>query len=180
MTAFDQVKVVILGQDPYHGVGQSHGLAFSVPDGVRVPPSLRNIYKELYNEWFANYRSWSPLIHDGKISGNLTRRAEQWVLLLNAILSVRASQAWSHRDIGREIFTDAIIKQISDQKNWVVFLLRGSFAQSKVSLIDESKHLILKSVHPSPLSAYRGWFGNNHFQKTNEYLQQHWKTPIEW
>lgn len=179
LTPFDDVKVVILWQDPYHGAGQAMGLSFSVPDGIPLPPSLRNIYKELHDEGFANYQSGSPLIHNGKISWDLTRRAEQWVLLLNSILTVRANQAASHSQIWRQQFTDAVISKISLQKEWVVFLLRWSYAQSKKVLIDTSKHKILETVHPSPLSAHRGWFGCNHFSLTNDYLTSLNKDPIQ-
>lgn len=170
LTPWDELKVVILWQDPYHGPGQAMGLSFSVPDGVALPPSLRNIYKELHDEWFENYQLWSPLIKNNTISWDLTRRAEQWVLLLNSILTVRANEAASHSKIGRQQFTDAVISQISAQTQGVVFLLRGAYAQSKRVLIDTNKHKILETVHPSPLSAHRGWFWCNHFRLTNEYL----------
>lgn len=178
LTPWDELKVVILGQDPYHGPGQAMGLSFSVPDGVALPPSLRNIYKELHDEWFENYQLWSPLIKNNTISWDLTRRAEQWVLLLNSILTVRAGEAASHSKIWRQHFTDAVIKTISEQKTWVVFLLRGAYAQSKKALIDTHKHTILETVHPSPLSAHRWWFGCNHFTLTNEYLASVGKESI--
>lgn len=166
----DKLKVVILGQDPYHGAGQAHGLCFSVNDGVPLPPSLINIYKEIYDE----YGTPPPQ------SGNLSRWATQGVLLLNATLTVRANIAGSHQNRGWETFTDAVIKCISDTKRNVVFLLWGSYAGRKEALIDSSKHCILKSAHPSPLSAYRGFFGNGHFKKANEYLISTGQTPIEW
>jgi uracil-DNA glycosylase len=169
-TPFDQVKVVILGQDPYHGPNQAHGLAFSVTDQVPTPPSLVNIYKEIK----------SDLGKDIPPSGNLERWAKQGVLLLNATLTVRASQAGSHQNQGWEQFTDAVIKTLSDQKEHLVFLLWGSYAQKKGTVIDTSKHLILKSVHPSPLSAYNGFFGGKHFSQTNDYLKSHGLEPIDW
>lgn len=170
MCPIDQVKVVILGQDPYHGPGQAHGLCFSVNDGVQVPPSLVNIYKEIEDDFGKKMPS----------SGNLDRWAEQGVLLLNATLTVRAHLAGSHQNKGWEEFTDAVIRIISDQKDHVVFLLWGAFAQSKASLIDSGKHLILRAPHPSPLSAHRGFFGCKHFSKTNEYLKSVGLTEIDW
>lgn len=167
---FDKVKVVILGQDPYHGQGQAHGLAFSVPDGVKTPPSLKNIYKEIK----------SDLGIDVPETGNLERWAKQGVLLLNATLTVEASQPGSHQGLGWETFTDAIIKTISEQKEHVVFLLWGKYAQAKKSLIDETKHLILQAPHPSPFSAHTGFFGCKHFSQTNEYLKQYGLSEIEW
>lgn len=164
------VRVVILGQDPYHGPGQAHGLCFSVNDGVPFPPSLKNIFQEIKDETGAEI----PL------SGNLTRWAQQGVFLLNTCLSVRQHQAFSHSGRGWEEFTDAVIRTISERCNNVVFLLWGSPAGKKASLIDASRHLILRSAHPSPLSSYRGFFGNGHFRLTNEYLQQHSLTPIKW
>lgn len=178
LTPWDKVKVVILGQDPYHGPGQAMGLSFSVPDGVALPPSLRNLYKELHDEGFDHYLPWSPLIQNGIISWDLTRRAEQWVLLLNSILTVRANEAASHSKIGRQQFTDAVIHQLSEQKEGIIFLLRGAYAQSKKVLIDTNKHTLLETVHPSPLSAHRGWFGCNHFRLTNEYLASAGKERI--
>ena len=169
-TDFDDVKVVLLGQDPYHNDGQAMGLSFSVPVGVDVPPSLVNIYKEIKAEL-----DISPKTH-----GDLTGWAKQGVLLLNAVLTVRAHQANSHKGKGWEFFTDSIIKKISDKKQGVVFLLWGANARSKKSLIDNKKHLILECAHPSPLSAYNGFFGCGHFIKTNEYLLQQGKTPIDW
>jgi uracil-DNA glycosylase len=167
---FPEIKVVIIGQDPYHGPGQAHGLCFSVPDGIPIPPSLRNIYKEIEND----------LGIAAPASGNLVRWAQQGVFLLNATLTVRAHQAGSHQKKGWEIFTDAVIQRIADQKEHVVFLLWGAYAQNKTALIDQSKHLILKSVHPSPLSASRGFFGNHQFSQTNSYLKEHGLEPIQW
>ncbi|MBE5754920.1 MAG: uracil-DNA glycosylase [Clostridiales bacterium] len=169
-TSFDNLKVVLLGQDPYHNEGQAMGLSFSVPDGIQVPPSLVNMYKELYAE-----TGIPP-----KNTGNLSGWAKQGVLLLNAVLTVRAHQANSHKGKGWEFFTDAIIKKISDQKEHVVFLLWGGNARSKKPLIDTNKHLVLECAHPSPLSAYNGFFGCGHFVKTNEYLIKHGIQPIDW
>ena len=169
-TDFDDVKVVLLGQDPYHNDGQAMGLSFSVPVGVDVPPSLVNIYKEIKAE----------LDIPPKTHGDLTGWAKQGVLLLNAVLTVRAHQANSHKGKGWEFFTDSIIKKISDKKQGVVFLLWGANARSKKPLIDSKKHLILECAHPRPLSAYNGFFGCGHFIKTNEYLLQQGKTPIDW
>lgn len=168
---FDKVKVVIIGQDPYHEPGQAHGLSFSVADGVAFPPSLQNIFKEIQMDTGAPIPS----------SGNLTRWAEQGVLLLNATLTVRAHQAASHQRKGWEQFTDAAIKALSAERENLVFILWGGYARSKAPLIDTSRHLILQSVHPSPLSANRGgWFGNHHFSRCNAYLEQYGITPIEW
>lgn len=167
---FNQLKVVIIGQDPYHGPGQAHGLCFSVREGVDFPPSLRNIFKEI------NADCGSPIPK----SGDLTRWANQGVLLLNATLTVRAHQAGSHQKKGWETFTDAVIKTVSAQKENVVFLLWGAYAQHKAELIDKSKHFILESVHPSPLSASRGFFGNHHFTRANEFLKTKGLTPIQW
>jgi uracil-DNA glycosylase len=169
-TPFDKVKVVILGQDPYHGAGQAHGLCFSVQNGVPPPPSLLNIFKELHED--IGFRIPNH--------GNLTKWAEQGVFLLNASLTVRAGEPMSHAKIGWAPFTDTVIKKISEQKSNVVFLLWGKFAQEKRVLIDESKHLILRAVHPSPLSAYGGFFGCRHFSKTNEYLTSKGIDPIDW
>lgn len=166
----DDVKVVIIGQDPYHGAGQAHGLCFSVPDGEKIPPSLRNIYKELQ----------SDIGKEIPTSGNLEHWAKQGVLLLNATLTVEEGQAGFHQGWGWETFTDKVIKTISKQKEHVVFLLWGKYAQDKANLIDESKHLILKSTHPSPLSAHRGFLGCKHFSKTNEYLKKHSISEIKW
>lgn len=167
---FDDVKVVILGQDPYHGMGQAHGLCFSVNDGVEIPPSLVNIFKEI------NRSLGKPV----PTSGNLTRWAEQGVLLLNATLTVRAHQAGSHQGKGWETFTDAAIKILAEEKDNLVFILWGNYAQRKGAFIDSSKHLVLKSVHPSPLSAFRGFIGNNHFVLGNEYLRSHGIKEIDW
>ncbi len=166
---FTDVKVVIIGQDPYHGDGQANGLCFSVNDDVKIPPSLKNIFKEIQKD----------LGKDMPTSGNLERWAEQGVLLLNAILTVRASKAASHRQKGWEQFTDAVTRLISEKKDNVVFLLWGKYAQQKGEIVDEDKHLILKSAHPSPLSA-KHFFGNRHFSQTNQYLQQYGKEPIDW
>lgn len=167
---FDQVKVVILGQDPYHGPGQANGLAFSVNDNVPVPPSLNNIFKEVQAD-AGRQRS---------ANGNLERWASQGVLLLNAVLTVRAGVANSHQKKGWERFTDTVVHTLAEQKQSLVFFLWGSPAAKKAEFVDPERHLILKSVHPSPLSAERGFFGNHHFTKANEYLQAHGKTPIEW
>ncbi len=167
---FDQVKVVILGQDPYHGPGQAHGLSFSVPDGVRTPPSLQNIYKEIRDD----------LGKDIPTSGNLERWAKQGVLLLNATLTVEMAQANSHQAFGWEKFTDAVIKAISDQKEHVVFMLWGSYARSKSALIDWEKHSILEAPHPSPLSAHRGFLGCKHFSQANSYLKEQGLGEIAW
>lgn len=167
---FDQLKVVILGQDPYHGPGQAHGLCFSVNDGIDFPPSLRNIFKELNGDL-------------GKAipaSGNLTDWARQGVLLLNATLTVRAHQAGSHQKRGWEEFTDAVIHKINAQKEHVVFILWGSYAIRKGEFIDQSKHKVLSSVHPSPLSASRGFFGNKHFSQANSFLINHQLQAIQW
>tara|TARA_R110002167_G_scaffold184846_2_gene385377 strand:+ start:101 stop:769 length:669 start_codon:yes stop_codon:yes gene_type:complete len=169
-TPLEKLKVVILGQDPYHDVGQAHGLAFSVQEGVKVPPSLQNIYKEL----IADLKIKPPQ------TGYLTSWAEQGVLLLNTTLTVEAHKAFSHANNGWEIFTDTVIQKISDDLESVVFLLWGVSARKKASMIDESKHLILESSHPSPLSAYRGFLGCNHFSKCNEYLLVNNKTKINW
>jgi uracil-DNA glycosylase len=170
LCSFKKVKVVILGQDPYHGIGQAHGLAFSVLDGVKTPPSLRNIYKEIK----------SDLGVDVPDTGTLERWAKQGVLLLNATLTVEAGQPGSHQGLGWETFTDSVIKTISHQKEHVVFLLWGNYAEAKAGLIDEKKHLILKTSHPSPLSAYRGFLGCKHFSKTNKYLKQLHLGEINW
>jgi uracil-DNA glycosylase len=167
---FDQLKVVILGQDPYHGPGQAHGLCFSVNDGVEFPPSLRNIFKEIHED------TGAPI----PASGNLTRWAQQGVLLLNATLTVRAHLAGSHQKKGWEQFTDAVIHLVADRLEHVVFILWGNYAISKAGFVDQRKHLVLQSVHPSPLSASRGFFGNHQFSKANKYLQEHGKEPIVW
>lgn len=171
LTPFDKVKVVILGQDPYHGKGQAHGLSFSVPNGVNPPPSLVNIFKEIESDLGVKV---------AKTNGNLDDWARQGVLLLNAILTVRANSPASHRDFGWEKLTNTAIKALSDKKEHLVFLLWGKFAQEKESLIDASKHLILKVPHPSPYSANSGFFGCKHFSKTNDYLLKTGQTPIGW
>lgn len=168
---FQETKVVIIGQDPYHGPGQANGLCFSVKDGIPHPPSLVNIFKEIKTDVEKPYPK----------SGNLERWADQGVLLLNATLTVRAHQAGSHQNKGWETFTDAVIRTVSEQLEGVVFLLWGGFAKKKSTLVDQQKHHILTSGHPSPLSANRGlWFGNQHFSKTNQLLAKMGKTPIEW
>ena len=169
-TPFSKVKVVILGQDPYHGDGQAHGLCFSVPDGIALPPSLVNIYKELSTDLSIPVPS----------SGNLEKWAQQGVLLLNATLTVRANQAGSHQRRGWENFTDEVIRQLSARHSGLVFILWGSYAQAKEALIDTKKHYVLKAVHPSPLSVYRGFFGCRHFSKTNELLVMNGKEPVDW
>ena len=171
LTPLSKVKVVILGQDPYHGPGQAHGLCFSVPEGIEQPPSLQNIFKEINND----------LGKPVPASGNLERWAEQGVLLLNATLTVRAHQAGSHQNKGWETFTDAVIRIIAEKKENLVFFLWGSYAQRKGAFIDTQRHLVLKSVHPSPLSANRGgWFGNHQFSQANAYLRAHGLSEIEW
>ena len=168
--SFEDVKVVIIGQDPYHGEGQANGLCFSVHDGIKQPPSLQNIFKEVRNDL------GKPI----PVSGNLERWAGQGVLLLNATLTVRASSPGSHQNKGWETFTDAVIKIISDEKSNVVFLLWGAYAQKKGEVIDRSKHLVLMSAHPSPFSADRGFFGCKHFSKANEYLKSKGLKEIDW
>lgn len=170
MTAFDDIKVVIIGQDPYHEEGQAMGLSFSVPKGIEIPPSLKNIYKEISSE-----TGFTMPNH-----GDLTGWAKQGVLLLNTVLTVRKGQANSHKNKGWEAFTDGIIKKISEKKKNVVFLLWGANARSKKALIDTKKHLVLETVHPSPLSAYNGFFGSGHFVKTNEYLKANGQQIIDW
>lgn len=168
---FDKVKVVIIGQDPYHEMGQAMGLSFSVPQGVVMPPSLINIFKEIEMDL------GTPM----PANGDLTRWAKQGVLLLNATLTVRAHQAGSHQRKGWEEFTDAAIRALSAERSHLVFILWGGYARSKKALIDASKHLVLESVHPSPLSANRGgWFGNHHFSRCNDYLKAHGIEPIQW
>lgn len=170
-TPFDKVKVVILGQDPYHNPGQAHGLSFSVPNGIKPPPSLVNIYKEIQKDV-------DIAMPTGY--GNLTKWAEQGVLLLNSILTVRSNEPASHAKNGWMNFTDAVITKISDEKKGVIFLLWGKFAQEKQLLIDETKHFVLKAAHPSPFSADKGFFGCKHFSKTNELLTNQGLTPINW
>jgi len=167
---FDKVKVVIIGQDPYHGDGQAHGLCFSVNDGVSYPPSLLNIFKEIDRD----------LHKPAPTSGNLTRWAQQGVLLLNATLTVQAHMAGSHQGKGWETFTDAVIHKLATEREHLVFLLWGSYAQKKGAFIDSTRHLVLKSVHPSPLSAYRGFIGNNHFSLANQYLKEKNISGIDW
>jgi uracil-DNA glycosylase len=169
-TPFNKVKVVILGQDPYHGMGQAHGLSFSVPDGVKQPPSLKNIFKEIASDLNL------PLPE----TGNLSPWAKQGVLLLNATLSVRVKQAGSHQKKGWEEFTDSVIQNISQKKKGVIFLLWGRFAQDKAELIDKNKHHILTAPHPSPFSVYRGFFGCKHFSKTNKLLAEQGLKEIDW
>ncbi len=169
-TPFDEVKVVILGQDPYHNPGQAMGLSFSVPKGVRLPPSLRNIYKEIADE----FNLPTPQ------SGDLTYWAQQGVFLLNAMLTVEKNKPASHQKIGWQNFTDAAIKALSDKRDGLVFILWGAFARKKAELIDQTKHLVLESPHPSPFSADKGFFGNGHFKTANEYLEAHGKDPIDW
>lgn len=170
-TPFYKTRVVIIGQDPYHGAGQAHGLSFSVPNGINPPPSLINIFKEIQSDIG---------IAMPKEYGNLTKWAEQGVLMLNAALTVRANEPFSHAKIGWAEFTDAVIKKISDEKEGVIFLLWGKFAQEKQTLIDETKHHVLKAAHPSPFSAEKGFFGCKHFSKTNEILVKQGSTPIDW
>lgn len=167
---FPEVKVVILGQDPYHGPGQANGLSFSVNPGVRFPPSLLNIFKEVSAD------TGAPM----PVDGDLSRWARQGVLMLNATLTVAANRAGSHQGHGWEQFTDSVIKRLSDRREHLVFILWGSYAIRKSELIDQSRHLILTSPHPSPLSAHRGFFGNHHFSRANAYLQAHGATPIVW
>lgn len=167
---FDKVNVVIIGQDPYHGPDQAHGLCFSVNDGVKFPPSLLNIFKEIKND----------IGTDAPTTGNLTRWAEQGVLLLNATLTVRAHQAGSHQNKGWETFTDAAIHELATTRENIVFILWGAYAQKKGAFIDRDKHLVLSSAHPSPLSAHNGFFGNKHFSRTNEYLKANGKNEIVW
>ena len=169
-TPFHEVKVVILGQDPYHDVGQANGLCFSVNDGIQFPPSLRNIFKEIESD------IGTPVPQ----SGDLSRWAKQGVLLLNATLTVEAHRAGSHQRHGWEQFTDSVIAHLAVHRDNLVFSLWGSYAIGKGAFIDRNRHLVLTSVHPSPLSAHRGFFGNHHFSRTNQYLIEHGKTPIEW
>ena len=169
-TPFDQMKVLLLGQDPYHGAGQAHGLCFSVQDGIKPPPSLMNIYKELAED----------IGKEIPAGGNLLHWAQQGVLMLNASLTVEANTPMSHSKIGWEQFTDAVIKKVSDEKNGIVFILWGRFAQEKEKLIDSSRHTILKAAHPSPFSAYNGFFGCKHFSKTNAILKAQGKKEIQW
>ncbi len=169
-TPFDEVKVVIIGQDPYHGLNQAMGLSFSVQDYIRIPPSLQNIYREIHADVGGNI----------PCTGNLTFWAKQGVLLLNSILTVRMHEPNSHAHIGWEIFTDKVIQALSDKKKGIVFLLWGAFAQKKIVYIDTHKHFILTAAHPSPYSAYKGFFGSKQFSKTNAFLTQQYKAPIQW
>ncbi len=169
---FDKVKVVIIGQDPYHDVGQAHGLCFSVQEGVKVPPSLQNIYKEIQSD-LGHPSECAP-------SGNLQRWAEQGVLLLNATLTVEAHRAGSHQNKGWEVFTDAAIAALAQKRENIVYMLWGSYAQRKAAYVPAQKNLILKAAHPSPLSAYNGFFGCKHFSKANSYLEQHGLLPVRW
>lgn len=171
LTPFDEVKVVILGQDPYHGAQQAIGLSFAVEKGITLPPSLRNIYKEIESDL------GTPVTHT---DGDLTRWAQQGVLLLNATLTVRAGAAGSHQGKGWELFTDAVIEALSNQREHLVFILWGNYARQKGAMIDRSKHLVIESAHPSPFSAANGFFGSKPFSKTNEYLENHAEKPIEW
>jgi len=170
LTDFNKVKVVILGQDPYHGEGQAHGLCFSVPPNIKIPPSLQNIFKELQSDLNI------PISKDG----NLSPWAEQGVLLLNSVLTVEQAKAGSHQGKGWEAFTDAIITALNEQAEHLVFILWGSYAQKKGSFIDAAKHLVIQAPHPSPLSAHRGFFGGQYFSRTNAYLENHGKTAINW
>lgn len=167
---FNEVKVVIIGQDPYHGPGQAHGLCFSVNDGVQFPPSLNNIFKEIHDDL------GKPI----PATGDLTHWERQGVLLLNATLTVRQHQAGSHQGKGWETFTDAVIRKLNEERENLVFILWGSYAQRKGAVIDRNRHLVLQSVHPSPLSAYAGFFGNHHFSKANDWLKAHGMSEIDW
>ena len=172
VTPFSGVQVVILGQDPYHGQGQAHGLAFSVPDGVKAPPSLRNIFKEIQDDIYRGVPQ--------ALSTDLTRWAQQGVLLLNTSLTVEAGRPGSHQSLGWQILTDQIVERLSQERDHLAFMLWGSLARSKLSLIDPEKHLVLESPHPSPLSAYRGFWGCKHFSQANQYLKRHGGLPVEW
>lgn len=170
LTPFDKVRVVLLWQDPYHGEWEAHGLCFSVQDGIPHPPSLKNIFKELEDDlWIIPSATW-----------NLSKRARQWVFLLNASLTVRKDEPNSHKDIGWHTFTDAVIKILSDKKEWLIFLLRWSFAQKKKVFIDMSKHIVLEAAHPSPFSAHKWFFWCKHFSKVNQILQSRGEEPIDW
>lgn len=169
-TPFNQVRVVILWQDPYHWEWEAHWLCFSVQDWVRQPPSLKNIFKEIESDlWLSKPQSW-----------DLSKRAKQWILLLNAVLTVKKDTPASHKDIWRHIFTDQVIKKLSEKKSWLIFLLRWAFAQSKEWFIDSSKHIVLKAAHPSPFSVHRGFFWSKHFSKVNEILRNKWEKEINW
>jgi uracil-DNA glycosylase len=171
-TSFDKVKVVVLGQDPYHGPGQAHGLSFSVPRGVDIPPSLVNIFKEIQTDL--------GLAKEDFRHGYLKSWADQGVLLLNSVLTVEAGRAASHQGKGWEIFTDRAVSMLNDKKNHLVFMLWGAYAQRKGSVIDETRHLVLRAPHPSPLSAHRGFLGCRHFSQSNDYLARHGMDPIDW
>lgn len=170
LTPYSKVKVVILGQDPYHGVGEAHGLSFSVQDGIKKPPSLKNIFKELHDD----------LGFDEPESGNLEKWAKEGVLLLNSVLTVEKDKAASHKDLGWNLFTDHIIKLLNQKETPIVFILWGNFARSKKVFITNKKHLVLESVHPSPFSVYNGFFGSKPFSKTNDFLIKTGQTPIDW
>ena len=170
LTPYSKVKVVILGQDPYHGVGEAHGLSFSVQDGIKKPPSLKNIFKELHDD----------LGFDEPESGNLEKWAKEGVLLLNSVLTVEKDKAASHKDLGWNLFTDHIIKLLNQKETPIVFILWGNFARSKKEFITNKKHLVLESVHPSPFSVYNGFFGSKPFSKTNDFLIKTGQTPIDW
>lgn len=172
LTPFDDVRVIILGQDPYHGDGQAHGLSFSVPEDVRIPPSLRNIFKELD----AEFHGGEPQVR----STDLSHWAKQGVLLLNAVLTVRQGKPGSHAKLGWEVLTDAIISALSERRQGLVFMLWGNFARAKAELVDRGKHLVLESAHPSPFSAHRGFMGCGHFAKANEYLCKVGSRPVAW
>jgi len=172
LTSFKNTKIILLGQDPYHGENQAHGLAFSVPEGTRTPPSLRNIFKEIAADVYAN--------ESGDYSTDLSRWAHQGVLLLNAALTVEAGKAGSHRDLGWHALTDQIVATLSQRRRHLVFLLWGAHAQGKRGLINTKNHLVLESAHPSPLSAYRGFFSCRHFSQANAYLQEHGKKAVRW
>lgn len=172
LTPFNDVRAIILGQDPYHGPGQAHGLAFSVPEGIKAPPSLRNMFKEIASDVYGG--------DPPTFSTNLERWARQGVLLLNSSLTVEAGQAGSHQKLGWHALTDQIVETLSQQRRHLVFMLWGAHAQSKRALIDGDAHLVLESAHPSPLSAYRGFFGSRHFSQANAYLEAHKKAPISW
>lgn len=180
LTPFNDVKVVVLGQDPYHGPGQAHGLSFSVPEGVKVPPSLLNIYKEIDADLGDTEQSDQANTLVARQAGCLTDWARQGVFLLNSVLTVEQGQAAAHQGRGWETFTDTIIAKLSDEREKLVFLLWGSYAQKKGQVIDGNRHLVLKSPHPSPLSAHRGFLGCRHFSQTNDYLIKNGQTPIDW
>lgn len=180
LTPFDTIRVVILGQDPYHGEGQAQGLAFSVPDGMQLPPSLQNIFKELHGEFYEGQTS-SPFLERIKNKqGDLTSWARQGVFLLNSVLTVEEGKPASHSKIGWSEFTDSVIKKISDEKEGVIFLLWGNFAKQKATLVDTTKHTVLLAAHPSPLSAHNGFFGCGHFKQVNEILEGRGEKEIEW